>query len=352
MLQMNQKQKEEIFGKLEAIDKVMTDKKHLLIIVHNNPDPDAIASAAGLGYFLEKRYGMKSSIAYGGNIGRAENQAMITKLKIKLKQINRIRFEKYDRIALVDSQPGAGNNSLPESVDCDLVVDHHPQREHKSRALMFIKPDIGVSATIIIQWLVAAEMEIPSDLATALAYAISSETQNLGREATAVDIDAYLTVFVKANLRKLAQITHPKLPRSYFVTLARALNQAKSFRNLICAHLGDVPAAEMVSEMADFFLRHERIGWTLCTGRFKGLMIISVRTRNPHAKAGRLVKHMVPDPDTVGGHDMIAGGYIKLDSGKKDELKDWQNRLASKFAQLRGYDNVEWKAVVDWEKLF
>ncbi|NIS37901.1 phosphoesterase, partial [Candidatus Saccharibacteria bacterium] len=145
--------------------------------------------------------------------------------------------------------------------------DHHPQQPKADADLFVVRPEIGVSATILIEWLKAGDIEIPADLATALAFAISSETQNLGREATKRDIDSYLHVYVKSSIRKLAQITYPKLPRSYFSTLAKALKKTYIYKNLICSHLGDVPNAEIVAEMADFLLRHERVGWSLCSGR-------------------------------------------------------------------------------------
>ena len=48
----------------------------MLVIMHNDPDPDAIASAVGLGYMLEKAEGIDVHIAYRGVIGRAENRAL------------------------------------------------------------------------------------------------------------------------------------------------------------------------------------------------------------------------------------------------------------------------------------
>ena len=49
----------------------------LLILPHNDPDPDAIASAVALRYLLAERLGMESTIAYQGIIGRAENKALV-----------------------------------------------------------------------------------------------------------------------------------------------------------------------------------------------------------------------------------------------------------------------------------
>jgi len=346
MNDVSKNENSEIQQQLEQLDSVLEKAKHLLIIVHNNPDPDAIATAAALSYLVRSRMGISTSIAYGGSIGRAENRAMVHKLKIHMKQIGKINFAKYDRIALVDTQPGAGNNSLPPNQKCHIVIDHHPYRDKVKADLVIIKPGIGVSATILIEWLKQSGTEITADLATALSYAISSETQNLGRETSGRDIQAYLSVYVKSSVRKLAQITHPKLMHSYFVSLVKAVTHSSTFRNLICAHLGEVPAAEMVAEMADFLLRHERMGWSFCTGVFKGQLHLSVRSSNPRANAGKLIKKLVPDPNAVGGHDMIAGGHIVLENQKKKEIKDLEEKLQQEFALVMGYKNAEWKPLL------
>ncbi|GAB4377984.1 MAG: DHHA1 domain-containing protein [Calditrichia bacterium] len=331
---------------LEQFDRLMSGAGHLLIVVHNNPDPDAIASAAALGYIAEKRCQIATSLAYGGTIVREENRAMVKKLKIHLKQIHRIHFEKYDRIAVVDTQPGAGNHSLPPDVQCHLVIDHHPREKTTRADLVIVQPEAGATATILVEWLQQSNLDIPTALATALAYAISSETQNLGRETSQRDIQAYLAVYVKSSIRTLAQITLPKLRHSFFVMLARALQNAVIYRNLILAHLGPVPNPEIVPEMTDFLLRHQRIGWSLCTGRFRGQLIISLRTSKTGAKAGEFVRKLVSKSHTVGGHDQIAGGYVPLNNMSRKELLELQEKLTHEFATLHGYEKAEWQPLL------
>ncbi len=273
---------------------------------------------------------------------------MVSKLKIPMKQINRIRFASYSRVAVVDTQPVAGNNSLPAEVPCHIVIDHHPRRANLKADLVLVSPEIGATATILVEWLEESQLAIPADLATALTYAISSETQDLGREADKRDVQAYLKVFTKSSMRKLAKIFHPSLPRAYFIMVAKALNKAKSFRNLICAHLGEISTPEIVAEMADFLLRHQRIGWSLCTGRFGDDLIISLRASNPKAKAGKFVRQLISRQikaplNKVGGHDMTAGGRIPLKDILKDDVVELETRLSQDFAQLKGYKDVEWK---------
>jgi nanoRNase/pAp phosphatase (c-di-AMP/oligoRNAs hydrolase) len=341
---------------LDGLDRVLQGEYKLLIVVHDNPDPDAIAAAAALRYLAEKRYGSRASIAFGGIIGRAENRAMVTKLNISMKQINRVRLERYERIAMLDTQPGAGNNSLPSDTVCHIVIDHHPCRPNLRAELVLINPQVGATATLLVEWLDESGLAIPTNLATALAYAISSETQDLGRESSKRDIQAYFKVFTKSSMRKLAQIIHPSLPRSYFIAVAKTLHRAKTFRNLICAHLGEIPTPDIVAEMADFLLRHERMRWSLCTGQFGDELIISLRSSYPKARAGKLVRRLIANRiksarNKVGGHDMTAGGRIPLTTGTGEEATDLENTLSQDLARVMGYKEPDWKPLLNLEQL-
>jgi nanoRNase/pAp phosphatase (c-di-AMP/oligoRNAs hydrolase) len=332
---------------MKEIDILFKTSKRLLIVLHDNPDPDAIASAWALSSLAIEKFNLRTAMTYGGYIGRAENRAMVRELKIPLKMIGRVRFSSYDKIAMVDTQPGAQNNSLPPDVPCHLVIDHHPRRRGLKAETVFIDTEVGATATILIEWLRANQLDFNASLATALAYAIRSETQDLGREASRRDIEAYLTVYPRSSMRKMARITHPKLPRSYFFTLDEALRLTTSFRNIICTHIGEVPYPEVVAEMADLLLKHERISWSLCTGRFMGELIISVRSSNPKAHAGKLIQALVPDRSRAGGHDMFAGGKIPLVGYQKKEIDELEKNLSKKFASLLGHENPEWKPLID-----
>jgi len=331
---------------LARLDEILADKKHLLIVAHNQPDPDAIASASAFAYLAEMRHGVETSIAYAGFVGRAENRAMVKKLGIRMKEFNRIKLSKYDCLVLVDGQPLAGNTP---NMSYHIVIDHHPLRSDTTGEMVVIEPEIGVTATIMVELLIKSGLDISADLSTALAYAFISETQNLGRDTCSRDIRAYLHVYPKAKMRLLAEILYPKLPQVYFQTLAKTLHRAYTCKNLTCAHMGEIPNPEIVAEMADFLLRRERISWSFCTGVFKDQLILSIRSSNPKAKAGHLIKELPVDPDNVGGHDQIAGGYILLESKRTNDIISLQETLSADFAGLLGHKDIRWKSLLDAE---
>lgn len=329
---------------LNALDDLLRDCDRLLIVMHNNPDPDSMASALALRAFVKKRSNSRVSIGYEGIVGRAENRALVKICNIPLKRLNRIRIKSYDRIVLLDTQPGARNNSLPENTQCDLVIDHHPCRRGLDARYALIEDKVGATATLMIELLNQAEIPYTADLATSLAYAIRSETQDLGRETSPRDIKSYFHVYARASMKKLSRITRPKLEKEYFIALTKTLQKARTFRNLICSHVGDIYNPDLVAEMADFLLRQERISWTLVTGRFKGDLFLSIRSSNKGAKAGELIKKIVPDSNQAGGHDHFAGG--KVGELSKDEMDKLETSLSSQFAERLGYKSVDWKPLL------
>src|SRR4051812_15220605 len=101
--------------KLDKLLRVAKGHKHGVILTHDNPDPDSIASAVALAYLLEKKAGVECKVGYGGIIGRAENIAFVKVLKLPVLPVSQLVFEEYDLIGLVDTQEGVGNHSLPEA---------------------------------------------------------------------------------------------------------------------------------------------------------------------------------------------------------------------------------------------
>ncbi len=114
-----------------------------LVLTHDNPDPDALAATAVLAMILRRRFKRRTTVAYGGMIGRAENREMVRSLKLELSHLRHLRRRDYQHFALVDCQPWTGNSQLPKGVLPDLVIDHHPLRKAtQSARLADVRPDL------------------------------------------------------------------------------------------------------------------------------------------------------------------------------------------------------------------
>ena len=168
-------------------------------------------------------------------------------------------------------------------------------------------------------------------MATALFYAIKSETQDLGREANHPDRDAYLRLFPLTNKKLLYEITHPKLSIDYFMSLNTALEHTNVYDSILIANLWHVAFPEIVAEMADFLLRLEGVEIVLCMGHYAGEMIFSTRTVRHDLNMGDTVQRLVAGHGTAGGHGMMAGGKVdNVSSDQADMLKS-EKLLTERF---------------------
>ncbi len=286
-------------------------RRQLLIYMHDNPDPDALASAFGLKRLIEHVLPIKATLALGGIVGRAENRAMVETLGIPLVAADSLDPSVYDALAIVDSQPGTGNNSLPPDRLLDVVIDHHPARpESESVPWRDIRPDLGATSTIAVEYLRALNVPIDTPLATALFYAIRAETRDLGREATHAERVAYLFLFPLVDFHLLSLISQPKVPRAHFAALDRALRSAQVWGDLVAVNMGSIAYPDLVAEVADLLLEWEGAHFVLCCGCYGNRFYLSLRTEPSERRAGALMRQLINSQGAAGGHGTMAGGRL------------------------------------------
>ncbi|MFA6028925.1 MAG: DHH family phosphoesterase [Elusimicrobiota bacterium] len=295
----------------------------LLFLTHNHPDPDCMATSLALAYAAEKLHGIRSRIAYGGIIGRIENQMMAKTLRIPIRPLRADDLKRYEHVVLIDTQPPFQNNPFKRRRKATVVIDHHALHPATEADFLWVDPSAGATSTIAAEVLFASGLEIPARIATALVYGITSETENLGRDTGPRDIQAYLALIQRSNTKTLARIQNPLHPRAFFGLLGRAIRDAFVLRDIIGVHLGEVPTPDRVAQMADFLLTHERMRWSFCTGRFAGRLYVSLRSRREDAHAGRVLTRLL-GVGSAGGHGMIAGGSVTMPAEATDS--DWRDK--------------------------
>jgi nanoRNase/pAp phosphatase (c-di-AMP/oligoRNAs hydrolase) len=313
----------------------------IVIIVHDNPDPDCLASAYALRHLFIMKLNRDAVIAFSGMIARSENVAMAKQLEIVLTPLGLINLKEYQVVCMLDTQPGTGNNSLPPGSRVDIIIDHHPLTElSKESKWVDVRENYGVTATILYEYLMAQEITIGTKLATALFYAIKSETQDLGREADRPDKKAYHRLFPLTNKILLYEITHPKLSKEYFLTVNIALKNAKIYDTIVIVNLRSIMFPEIVAEMADFFLRLEGIETVLCMGHYAGEVILSTRTIRHDLNMGEIVKRLVLGKGTAGGHGMMAGGKVDNVPAVHQAILETENLLTARLLAEFGMNSV------------
>ena len=321
--------------RLKKLKDLLPTEGSLLIILQDNPDPDAMGAAVALRHLVRHLTQVDCVIAHGGTIGRAENRALARYLNLTLLPLDQVDLPSYNLMAMVDTQPGTGNNSLPAEMAVDIVIDHHPLRETSRKAkLLDIRRLYGATATILLEYLLAADITPDRSLATAMIYAIRSDTQDLGRDASAADIRAIQYLYPLANLRALSDIQRGRVVRSYFRYLQSGLQQARSYGNCIITRLGQIDNPDMIGEIADLLLRDDHTEWVLCVGVSGEKLLLSLRTSQSEITAEMVMRQLVDRRGTGGGHQMMAGGQLPLLQQTEKEIDHLEDLITKKMLSI------------------
>jgi nanoRNase/pAp phosphatase (c-di-AMP/oligoRNAs hydrolase) len=300
-------------ARVQQYQRYFADADRVLILLHNEPDPDALAAGLALRNVL-RRTRTTAIIGALQGITRPENLRMADLLDIQLEIVTPDEFGSFDRIATVDVQPHYFGGLLPR---VDLVVDHHPEQPGYAAVFKDIRADYGSTCTILTEHLRAVDVNISERTATAMLYAIKSDTLFFARHTNRVDLEAFTVLYPLADaalIRKMegAEITMERLE---FVT--RATQGGLMRDQVFCAFLGEAPREDFIPYTADFFLQLEGVKWTIIAGIVAGSLVVSVRNLGYSRNAGEFVKRSFGDIGSAGGHRAMAKAVIPLERFKE-----------------------------------
>jgi nanoRNase/pAp phosphatase (c-di-AMP/oligoRNAs hydrolase) len=319
---------------LDRLLKAVGDASSVLILTHNDPDPDAIASAVALRHLLTEKLDVEAHMAYRGIVCRAENKALVRYLGNPLRRLTSSDLRQADCIALVDAQPGAGNVPLLPESDVAIVIDHHPPRDDTEAAKFAdIRPEVGATSTILTEYLQSAGLKPSPPMATALFYGIKADTMGLIRSTNQADAAAFCYLQSQVDMEALSKIEYVQVPTEYFKSLVLAMQSARVYERVVVAYLDWVDYPDLGAEMADILLRLRGIRWVVCIGAYKDLMMVSVRTRNRRG-AGQLVQEITGNRGTAGGHGTMAGAQIPLRDEDPEQVASQLSRRALQHLKI------------------
>jgi nanoRNase/pAp phosphatase (c-di-AMP/oligoRNAs hydrolase) len=296
--------------------------RRVVLVSHVNPDPDSLASMLGIGALVEScQPGKPVILTADGMIARSENRAMVELIPVPVVPVESIAIDPETAIVMVDTQPFTGRR-FSEAARPHVVIDHH-ETGGLLEGVIFsdIRTHLGATSTLVTGYLIEQRVVVTPPLATALLYGIESETTGYPRESSSLDDGALTWLFPRADKDLLARIRNPKLPQSHFATFQNALANAFLYDNLVVSWCGTVAQPDIIAELADFFIRFERVDWSLAAGVFDGWMKLSLRAGSLGGRAGETLSAVVNGFGSAGGHDKRAGGAIVLADLRPDTIE-------------------------------
>ena len=329
------------------------------VLMHPNPDPDAMASAYGVAHLAES-VGTSATMYFSGQIRHQENRAFRTVLDLDFERLedasdieeetvvlvdhNRARgFPGADRIepiAVIDHHPGNGTGSLFTDVRveygaCASIVAEYfrelgatfPVTENGSNGATDVD-DVNGSADVNgVDDLNAAtdgsgendghhlppeEFVLTTAVATGLMYGIQADTKHLTKGCKHAEFEASSYLFPAVDEDLLDRIANPQVSSEVLDVKATAITGREVRGPFAVSNVGEVSDADTIPQAADELMQLEGVTAVIVFGKHNDTIHLSGRSRDDRVHMGRTLESVLdPVPmASAGGHARMGGGQV------------------------------------------
>jgi nanoRNase/pAp phosphatase (c-di-AMP/oligoRNAs hydrolase) len=274
-----------------------------------NADPDALACSLALKRLFWRK--VKTIHIFRTNrIDRADNLAFVRLLDINSRHIQRFKRSAYSKVALVDSQPA--HHKRFAVIDFDIIIDHHPRTEGLDARFIDIREEYGAAATLFTEYLKAAKIKPSPRIATALFYAIKTDTDNFIRPTVDRDMIAFRYLYDYADLNIVKKIESSEITRKTLSRFQKALQRLRFVNQIATVHMGRVNNPDTLVQIADFFFKMAEASGSVASGISGSRLIVVIRNAENRQNAGKMARDLFGDVGSAGGHKDSARAEIPL----------------------------------------
>src|SRR3989449_286318 len=278
-------------ARVQQYQRYFSDAERVLIMLHNDTDPDAMASGLALRNIL-RRTRTTAIIGALQGVTRPENLRMANLLDIHVEPITPESLKEFDRIAMVDVQPNYFGGLIDR---VDLVIDHHPEQPGYTAVFTAVRADNGSTCTILTEHLRSVDVNISERTATAMLYAIKSDTLFFNRSTNRVDLEAFSYLYPLADAALIRKMEGAEITLERLDYVLKAFRDGALAGQVFCAFIGPMPREDFIPYVADFFLQVEDVKWTVIAGIVNDSLVISVRNLGYTKNAGEFVRRFFAD---------------------------------------------------------
>ena len=316
----------------EDLRDTLADHDRLSVLMHPNPDPDAMSSALAVRQ-LADTVDTETTLQYPGQIRHQENRAFETVLDVDFDQIEGAAEVDGDGVVLVDHNEARGFPGA-EGIDPVAVVDHHPGGGDGSR-FTDVRTDHGACATIFAEYFETlgwepadpdapengndaaedSDDELPVQLATGLLYGIQSDTKQLTKGCSSAEFRAAEYLYAGIDEDRLDRIANPQVDAEVLDVKARAITNRTVRNAFAISDVGDVSNVDAIPQAADELMKLEGVTAVVVLGQKEGTLHLSGRSRDDRVHMGKALDSVVEDIPmaTAGGHARMGGGQLSVD---------------------------------------
>ncbi|ADJ15285.1 DHH family phosphoesterase [Halalkalicoccus jeotgali] len=296
---------------------ITTTQQKLAIVTHDNPDPDAIASAVAL-RAIAQYLDVEAEIFYFGDMGHQENRAFVNLLDVEMTPVSREdddAFVGFDTIALVDHAMLTDTN---EEFDqpVDILIDHHDidiERDlPQDLPFIDIRPQMNSTSTILTKYVQEFDLSLEESVATALLYGIRAETLDFKRDTTPADLTAAAYLYPFANHDTLEQVESPSMSPETLDVLAEAITNREVQGSHLVSNAGFIRDREALEQAAQHLLNLEGITTTAVFGIANNTIYLAARSKDIRLNIGRVLLDAFEEIGETMGHSTQARVEIPL----------------------------------------
>jgi nanoRNase/pAp phosphatase (c-di-AMP/oligoRNAs hydrolase) len=302
------------------------EPEKVAVLMHPNPDPDAMASALGVAAIAD-RAGTEAELYYPGQIRHQENRAFRTVLAMEATNVSSVAGIDGE-VVLVDHNEPRGIQSAGR-ITPYAVVDHHPG-DGIGKAHTDVRTEYGACATIITEYFQELGYEapdtddgdgdpkrpLPANVATGLMYGIQADTNNLTKGCSPAEFDASAYLYDAIDENALDRIANPSADAEVLDTKATAITKRELKAPFAIADVGSVSNLDAIPQAADELLGLEGVQAVVVFGDEEGADTIHVsgRSRDDRVHMGEALESVVEDIPMAdaGGHARMGGGQLSI----------------------------------------
>jgi nanoRNase/pAp phosphatase (c-di-AMP/oligoRNAs hydrolase) len=317
-------------ARVQQYQRYLSDADRVLIMLHNDPDPDAMASGLALRNVL-RRTRTTAIIGALQGVTRPENLRMLNLLDIHVDIMTPETVKNFDRICMVDVQPHYFGGLIDR---VDLVIDHHPEQTGYTAVFKDVRADYGSTCTILTEHLRAVDVNISERTATAMLYAIKSDTLFFNRQTNRVDIEAFSYLYPLSDAALIRKMEGAEITSERLDYVMKAHQGGRMAGQVFCAFLGVLPREDFIPYVADFFLQLENVKWTVICGIVNDSLVVSVRNLGYSKNAGEFARRFFGEIGSAGGHRAMAKAVVPMSAFRDKFALDTTDDISTKLQDM------------------
>ena len=301
--------KDEKIQKLENILKESNENSKALILSHNKPDIDALASQYTWSFILSNKFNITNEIAHKGYVDHPSSEYLQKTLnshyETQPKKIEDIKIKEYDYIFLFDTNPSLvqmcplNPNQIKENKNKIIVIDHHKkskeQKEHKILLEDINCDDISSTSTRIIEYLMAWDIKFDTTkeehklLATSLKIGLDIDTLNSIQKGRDYLCMAYISEAINNNLYRSTR--HRPFTEQEQTGIASGIANRVKVDTFVIGCAGYLISSNKatIAELAESLIREQGFDTGIGSAIIDNKLEISIRTNNESSKSAETI---------------------------------------------------------------